>query len=135
MAAGAGRARRTPPRGGAPQAPRPYGWREGALAPRVESTLSTAVADDLAISAVAEHTGLAAGTIRMWEQRYGFPAPRRAPSGYRRYAPEDVETLRRVQAYRRRGLSVRAAIDRARETGGGAAPPGPVSAAPRHDAP
>jgi MerR family transcriptional regulator, light-induced transcriptional regulator len=76
------------------------------------------VADDLAISAVAEHTGLAAGTIRMWEQRYGYPAPRRAPSGYRRYAPEDVETLRRVQAYRRRGLSVRAAIDRARETGG-----------------
>jgi DICT domain-containing protein len=76
------------------------------------------VADDLAISDVAERTGIAAGTIRMWEQRYGFPAPRRAPSGYRRYAPEDVETLRRVQAYRRRGLSVRAAIDRARETGG-----------------
>ena len=74
--------------------------------------------DDLAISDVAERTGLAAGTIRMWEQRYGFPAPRRAPSGYRRYAPEDVETLRRVQAYRRRGLSVQAAIDRARETGG-----------------
>jgi MerR family transcriptional regulator, light-induced transcriptional regulator len=76
------------------------------------------VPDDLAISDVAERTGLAAGTIRMWEQRYGFPAPRRAPSGYRRYAPEDVETLRRVQAYRHRGLSVRAAIDRARETGG-----------------
>jgi MerR family transcriptional regulator, light-induced transcriptional regulator len=76
------------------------------------------VADDLAISDVAERTGIAAGTIRMWEHRYGFPAPRRAPSGYRRYAPEDVETLRRVQAYRRRGLSVRAAIDRARESGG-----------------
>jgi MerR family transcriptional regulator, light-induced transcriptional regulator len=76
------------------------------------------VPDDLAISDVAERTGLAAGTIRMWEQRYGFPAPRRAPSGYRRYAPEDVETLRRVLAYRRRGLSVQAAIDRARETGG-----------------
>jgi DNA-binding transcriptional MerR regulator len=76
------------------------------------------VPDDLAISDVAERTGLAAGTIRMWEQRYGFPAPRRAPSGYRRYAPEDVETLRRAQAYRRRGLSVQAAIDRARETGG-----------------
>jgi DICT domain-containing protein len=76
------------------------------------------VADDLAISDVAQRTGLAAGTIRMWEQRYGFPAPRRASSGYRRYAPEDVETLRRVLAYRRRGLSVRAAIDRARETGG-----------------
>jgi DICT domain-containing protein len=74
--------------------------------------------DDLAIKDVAERTGIAAGTIRMWEQRYGFPEPQRLPSGYRRYAPEDVETLRRVQAYRRRGLSVSAAIARAREAGG-----------------
>jgi MerR family transcriptional regulator, light-induced transcriptional regulator len=76
------------------------------------------VGDELAIKDVAERTGIAAGTIRMWEQRYGFPEPQRLPSGYRRYAPEDVETLRRVQAYRRRGLSVSAAIARARETGG-----------------
>ncbi len=76
------------------------------------------VGDDLAIKDVAERTGIAAGTIRMWEQRHGFPEPQRLPSGYRRYAPEDVETLRRVQAYRRRGLSVTAAIARARETGG-----------------
>jgi MerR family transcriptional regulator, light-induced transcriptional regulator len=76
------------------------------------------VIEDLAIKDVAERTGIAAGTIRMWEQRYGFPEPQRLPSGYRRYAPEDVETLRRVQAYRRRGLSVSAAIERAREAGG-----------------
>jgi DICT domain-containing protein len=76
------------------------------------------VGDDLAIKDVAERTGIAAGTIRMWEQRYGFPEPQRLPSGYRRYVPEDVETLRRVQAYRRRGLSVTAAIARAREAGG-----------------
>jgi DICT domain-containing protein len=73
---------------------------------------------DLAIKDVAEQTGLAAGTIRMWEQRYGFPAPARSPSGYRRYAADDVEVLRRVQAYRSRGLSVPAAIERAREAGG-----------------
>src|SRR3954452_17367396 len=54
----------------------------------------------------------------MWERRSGSPEPQRLPSGYRRYAPEAVETLRRVQAYRRRGLSVTAAIARARETGG-----------------
>jgi DICT domain-containing protein len=76
------------------------------------------VEDELAIKDIAERTGIAAGTIRMWEQRYGFPEPQRLPSGYRRYTPEDVETLRRVQAYRRRGLSVSAAIDRAREVGG-----------------
>jgi DICT domain-containing protein len=72
----------------------------------------------LAIGEVAEQTGLAAGTIRMWEQRYGFPEPERAASGYRRYTPEDVETLRRVVAYRERGLSVPAALERARAVSG-----------------
>lgn len=71
----------------------------------------------LAIKDVAEQTGIAAGTIRMWEQRYGFPNPDRTPSGYRRYADADVAALRRVQAYRHRGLSVPAAIERAREAG------------------
>jgi DICT domain-containing protein len=76
------------------------------------------VDDELAIKDVAERTGIAAGTIRMWEQRHGFPAPHRTAAGYRRYTVEDVETLRRAQAYRGRGLSVAAAIERARETGG-----------------
>jgi MerR family transcriptional regulator, light-induced transcriptional regulator len=76
------------------------------------------VQENLAIRDVAERTGLAAGTIRMWEQRYGFPVPDRTPSGYRRYRPDDVETLRRVQAYRATGLSVTAAIERAREAAG-----------------
>jgi DICT domain-containing protein len=72
----------------------------------------------LAIKDIAEQTGLAAGTIRMWEQRYGFPEPERSPSGYRIYTPRDVETLRRVVAYREGGLSVPAALDRARAAGG-----------------
>jgi DICT domain-containing protein len=76
------------------------------------------VDDGLAIKDVAERTGIAAGTIRMWEQRHGFPTPHRTAAGYRRYTVEDVETLRRAQAYRGRGLSVAAAIERARETGG-----------------
>jgi DICT domain-containing protein len=72
----------------------------------------------LSIKEVAERTGLAAGTIRMWEQRYGFPEPERTDAGYRVYADDDVEALRRAMAYRHRGLSVPAAIERARETGG-----------------
>jgi hypothetical protein len=68
----------------------------------------------LAIKDVAEQTGLAAATIRMWEQRYGFPRPARSPSGYRVYAPEDVAALRRVAGFRRQGLSVPAALERAR---------------------
>ena len=71
----------------------------------------------LAIRDVAERTGLAAGTIRMWEQRYGAPVPSRAPSGYRVYSQEDVELLRRAVAFRERGLSVPAALDRARTIG------------------
>lgn len=72
----------------------------------------------LSIKEVAEQTGLAAGTIRMWEQRYGFPQPARTDAGYRVYSDEDVESLRRAVAYRHRGLSVPASIERAQETGG-----------------
>ena len=70
--------------------------------------------NDLAIKDVAERTGIAPGTIRMWEQRYGFPEPDRTASGYRRYTDDDVEALRRVASYRRLGLSIPAAIDRVR---------------------
>src|SRR4051794_10872526 len=69
---------------------------------------------ELAIREVAEQTGIAAGTIRMWEQRYGFPTPDRTPTGYRLYSTQDVETLRRVIALRKGGLSVPAALERAR---------------------
>jgi len=72
----------------------------------------------LSIKDVAESTGIAAGTIRMWEQRYGFPEPARTGAGYRVYTVDDVEALRRALAHRHRGLSVPAAIERARETGG-----------------
>jgi DICT domain-containing protein len=75
------------------------------------------VSDELSIGDVADLTGLAAGTIRMWEQRYGAPQPRRRPSGYRAYGRDDVDLLRRAIAYRERGLSVSAALERARESG------------------
>ena len=72
----------------------------------------------LAIKDLAEQTGVAAGTIRMWEQRYGFPEPTRTAAGYRIYTEDDVVALRRVVAYRNRGLSVRAALERARSLEG-----------------
>jgi MerR family transcriptional regulator, light-induced transcriptional regulator len=68
----------------------------------------------LAIKDVAEQTGVAAGTIRMWEQRFGFPEPGRTASGYRVYSEDDVAAIKRVVAYRDRGLSVPAALERAR---------------------
>src|SRR3954447_19445821 len=50
----------------------------------------------LAIKDVAELTGVAAATIRIWEQRYGFPAPARTASGYRIYTEQDVLAIRRA---------------------------------------
>jgi len=72
----------------------------------------------LAIKEVAERTGIAAGTIRIWEQRHGFPEPARTRSGYRVYTEEDVDVLRRVAGFRQRGLSVPAALERARAASG-----------------
>jgi DICT domain-containing protein len=74
--------------------------------------------DGLTIKDAAERSGLTPGAIRMWEQRYGFPVPRRTPAGHRRYDPGDVEALRRALALRDQGLSVSAALERAREADG-----------------
>jgi MerR family transcriptional regulator, light-induced transcriptional regulator len=49
--------------------------------------------------AEAEHeTGLPRATIRMWERRYGFPAPLRDMRGERAYPTVQVEQLRQMRA-------------------------------------
>jgi DNA-binding transcriptional MerR regulator len=68
----------------------------------------------LTIGAVAERTGLGLAVLRAWEARYGFPRPGRTPTGQRRYRERDVDALLRVVADRAAGLSLEAAIDRAR---------------------
>lgn len=67
----------------------------------------------LSIGDVALMTGVAEGTLRMWERRYGFPHPERLESGHRRYGPEQVELVRRVAAARAAGTSLSVAIERA----------------------
>jgi MerR family transcriptional regulator, light-induced transcriptional regulator len=67
----------------------------------------------LAIGELVERTGVAEGTLRMWEQRHGFPLPERLPSGHRRYSENDVELVLRVMRQRDAGLSLAAAIERA----------------------
>lgn len=68
----------------------------------------------LTTAQLAERTGLSPGTLRMWESRHGFPVPARRPGGHRRYAESDVELVREVQSLREEGLSLAAAIERAR---------------------
>jgi DICT domain-containing protein len=76
--------------------------------------------EGLTIRDVAARTGVPAGTLRMWESRFGFPSPERLASGHRRYAAADCDAIARVLAERERGLSLKAAIDRARTAGGDA---------------
>ena len=70
-------------------------------------------AGGLTIREMAARTGVAQGTLRMWEARYGFPVPQRLPSGHRRYAEDQVELVRQVARDRDSGLTMKAAIERA----------------------
>jgi MerR family transcriptional regulator, light-induced transcriptional regulator len=75
----------------------------------------SAGAADLSIGQLAEATGIAVSTLRMWEARHAFPTPARLASGHRRYRRADVALVERVLDDRDRGLSLAAAITRARE--------------------
>jgi MerR family transcriptional regulator, light-induced transcriptional regulator len=70
----------------------------------------------LSIGDVVAATGLGEATLRAWERRYGFPEPRRVPSGHRRYPADEVERILRVVAERERGIALPVAIERARLT-------------------
>jgi DNA-binding transcriptional MerR regulator len=74
------------------------------------------VTDEVALTIrdVAARTGVPAGTLRMWESRFGFPSPERLASGHRRYSAADCDAIARVLEERERGLSLGAAIERAR---------------------
>lgn len=49
------------------------------------------------ITAVERDTGLSKDLLRMWERRYGFPAPERDTHGERIYSGTDLERLRLVK--------------------------------------
>jgi DICT domain-containing protein len=72
----------------------------------------------LSIGEVSAQTGVGEGTLRMWEQRYGFPRPERTAAGARRYSERDVELIRQIAEDRDRGLAMRAAIARAQQPAG-----------------
>ncbi|HTE06429.1 MAG TPA: MerR family transcriptional regulator [Planctomycetota bacterium] len=64
----------------------------------------------LSIGTLADITGIASDTIRVWERRYGRPVPVRLPSGHRRYTPEHVRWLRRIAEALARGHRLGAVI-------------------------
>ena len=75
--------------------------------------MTTAARAPLTIAQLAERTGVNAGTLRMWESRFGFPEPERTPSGHRRYTLADAERVERVVRDRDSGMSLALAIERA----------------------
>jgi DNA-binding transcriptional MerR regulator len=85
------------------------------------------------IGEVVARTGVAEGTLRMWERRHGFPAPARLPGGHRRYSERDVEQVRRVAAERAAGVSLAVAIERAAQQP--ESPPASIYAALRRHRP
>jgi DNA-binding transcriptional MerR regulator len=66
----------------------------------------------LSIGDVVAATGVGEATLRAWQRRFGFPAPRREPSGHRRYSRDEVERIRAVVRERDLGLSLAVAIER-----------------------
>jgi len=63
------------------------------------------------IKTVARLTGIAPGTIRAWERRYGVVVPSRSAGGQRTYTDRDVAKLHRVKAMLDTGLSIGEACD------------------------
>lgn len=57
----------------------------------------------LSIGALGRATGIPVETLRTWENRYGFPIPRRKPSGHRVYPLDAVPRLRRIAEALARG--------------------------------
>lgn len=71
-------------------------------------------------TAAAEMLGVSPSTLRAWERRFGYPAPRRTEGGHRMFDRADIEALRSALG-EAGGLG--AAVALARDRGAGPATP------------
>ena len=69
------------------------------------------MSEGFSIGVLAARAGVTPGTLRTWENRFGFPSGERSPSGHRRFTDADVELVRRVLEVRDGGLPLQVAID------------------------
>ena len=82
--------------------------------------MDTGSADGFSIGVLAARTGVTPAVLRTWENRFGFPAGVRSPTGHRRFTDADVELVRQVLEVRASGVGLQVAIDavqRRREQG------------------
>jgi MerR family transcriptional regulator, light-induced transcriptional regulator len=68
----------------------------------------------LSIGELASRTGVTPSTLRIWEERHGFPVPTRLGSGHRRYSEGDAALVAEVARLRDLGMRLDAAIAAAR---------------------
>ncbi len=73
------------------------------------------------VSAVARRLGVAAGTLRTWDRRYGVSPSLRTVGAHRRYTAEDVAMLERMQSFMVSGMPCADAARAARSNGAGPA--------------
>jgi MerR family transcriptional regulator, light-induced transcriptional regulator len=64
----------------------------------------------LSIGELAARTGVTPSTLRIWEERHGFPVPTRLGSGHRRYSEGDAALVSEVTRLRDSGMRLDAAI-------------------------
>jgi DNA-binding transcriptional MerR regulator len=77
-------------------------------------------------NAAAAMLGVSPSTLRSWERRFGFPAPRRSAGGHRQFSLAEIEALR--SAFQET-QNVSSAIALARDRGAGPATPARLRAA------
>lgn len=63
------------------------------------------------IAAVSTLLGIPVPTIRSWEQRYGFPRPKRTEGRHRRYEQREIELLRALRDEITHGHPAREAVE------------------------
>jgi DNA-binding transcriptional MerR regulator len=77
-------------------------------------------------NAAAALLGVSPNTLRSWERRFGYPAPRRSEGGHRQFELAEIEALKQAYAETR---DISSAISMARERGEGPSTPARLSAA------
>ena len=58
------------------------------------------------IREISRLTGVNSVTLRAWERRYGLIKPLRTNKGHRLYRAEDIELIKKIQAWLARGLAI-----------------------------
>lgn len=85
--------------------------------------------NQFSIHDAAAASGLTPSVIRVWEERYGWPAPKRHRNGYRAFAAHEIDELKRVAELVKAGVPISKII----VDGFPHWPEGGHKAAPRHD--